>query len=305
MNKGWYKISEGNIKKAFLHVNSSKITVLRSDSDDWHGYAYQLITGDNGYFTENTSISNAHKDIMMFNSEIGVSFYLQNAVALTADGFNTTTYFYDVFSQYGLLYFSDRIHMVNETDFVISNGREEHARFTNQGETIETHLIDFPSGFKIQTSKFGKGTNGLYYEFGDYYNTSNYSAVMSTLYSPNGFDNWTFLETLTPKNQVIMDNLFFYDYDLIYSVNENNELIKSTDLLQTWEFVQSDFDKFFMKTETEWYKVTNDKLYYSNNSGSDWGFELDLPVGAQANYMDFEGDKMIIAGSSYLYIKHE
>ena len=128
---------------------------------------------------------------------------------------------------------------------------------------------------------------------------------MSTLYSPNGFDNWTFLETLTPMNQLIMDNLFFYDYDLIYSVNENNELIKSTDLLQTWEFVQSNFDKFFMKTETEWYKVANDKLYYSNNSGSDWEFELDLPVGAQANYMDFEGDKVIIAGSSYLYIKHE
>ena len=306
MKKDWYNIREGrNIKKAFLHTNSSKITVLSSDSDNWEGYAYQLNTGNSGYFIENSNGSNTHRDIMMFNSEIGVSALLGGSVLLTTDGFNTTTYFPHVFSQTSWWYFSDKIHMINEIDFIISNSRNQHVRFTNQGETIETHFIDIPAGFIFHNYKIGKGTNGLYYEFGDYYDTANHSGVMSTLYSPNGFDNWTFLETLTPMNQVIMDNLFFYDYNLIYSVNENNELIKSTDLLQTWEFVQSDFDKFFMKTETEWYKVANDKLYYSNNSGSDWEFELDLPAGSQANYMDFEGDKVIIAGSSYLYIKHE
>jgi len=311
MQRDWYKITETPTRKIFLHEGYTEFTALgystQENQSNW-GWVHRYEINENGYFTnQDIYLGNGISDLKMISKDVGVACGFN--IQYTLDGFKTyTTYHDDYFSTWVSDW--DKIIDVNENGFLIGDYKDKHYKSINQGDSYSTSTIEHPeNNFNIH--RRGIGSNGIYYEFGVMFQgTEANTNAFLVMTSPNGFDNWTlnyqeepWISSSIYDHQISL-NIVFYDYDLIYSINENRELIKSTDLTQTWQFVKSNVDAFFMKSETEWYMVSDDKLYHTTNSGNDWTFELDLPAGSTANDMDFTSNKIAIVGSNYIYLKH-
>lgn len=314
MTKDWYKVSEATTRKIFLHEGINEFIALGystiENQSNW-GWVVKYITNENGFsINQDIDLGNGITDLKMLNKNIGVATGTSR-VYYTLDGFKTSNNL-TITENNAFLWgtFRDFILDVDENGYKLGGFAEKHFLSNDQGNTYTSSIIELPTSEFTNIYKRGKGTNSIYYEFGIYYHStsSNIPPTKITRSSPNGFDNWTIIDNseFLPYSNLrsVLKNLFFYDYDLIYSINENRELIKSTDLTLTWQFVKSNVDAFFIKNETEWYMVSDDKLYHTTNSGIDWTFELDLPAGSTANDMSFTSNKIAIAGSNYIYIKH-
>jgi len=197
-------------------------------------------------------------------------------------------------------HYYDRFLKLDANEIIITDGYGWHCKFSPGLTGIQT----FPStlNFRFFTPKNGKGTDGYYYEFGlDFGSTPNKYTVLK---SPNGFDSWIIAyqnSQLTDRDR--LDNIVFCDYDLIFSRNSNNELVKSTDLGQTWQFIESDVSYFNAISRTEWYKQSGNKFYHTIDSGATWTEEYTLDSGDIITSMDIAENKILFASGTGIYIK--
>ncbi|MBU2061331.1 MAG: hypothetical protein KKH44_05700, partial [Bacteroidetes bacterium] len=66
----------------------------------------------------------------------------------------------------------------------------------------------------------------------------------------------------------------------------------------------SNVKSFFIKNRVSWYIVSDNKLYFTSDSGQNWSLELELPADSTVNYMSFSPNKTVLAGKNLLYINH-
>ena len=90
------------------------------------------------------------------------------------------------------------------------------------------------------------------------------------------------------------------------SVNTSKQLIESLDLAQTWTPIKEGVDEFYMRSETEWYAVSDESIISTNDAGANWNLEFNLPAGSIVNHIQFSTSKIVVCGNDgLLYIKHE
>jgi len=83
-------------------------------------------------------------------------------------------------------------------------------------------------------------------------------------------------------------------------------LLESNDMLKTWKVIKTDVTSIFLRTETQWYIQSGDKIYSTPDAGQTWNLELELPVGSVVNDISFAKSKIIISGNKGLhYLKIE
>jgi hypothetical protein len=157
---------------------------------------------------------------------------------------------------------------------------------------------------------FGKSTSdNKFYQLGILTDTKKYGNKYKNVVmeSPTGYSDWTVKDSISETD---LKQSFYYKFqniNRIFSINATDKtLVESTDLLKTWNVVKTDVTSIFLRTETQWYVQSGDKLLVTKDSGKNWELELELPVGSIINDIAFSKNKIIISGKKGLhYLKLE
>ncbi|MET0944278.1 MAG: hypothetical protein ABWY22_02600, partial [Flavobacterium sp.] len=164
---------------------------------------------------------------------------------------------------------------------------------------------------RVNIGAFGKSTSdGKFYQLGilsdsKKYGPDNYKNVV--MESTTGYSDWIVKDTISNTD---VKQSFYYKFkniNRILSVNSTDKtLVESKDMLKTWNVLKTDVTAVFLRTETQWYIQSNDKLYVTKDSGATWKLELELPAGSIINDISFSKNKIIISGKKGLhYLKIE
>lgn len=164
---------------------------------------------------------------------------------------------------------------------------------------------------RVNIGSFGKSTSdGKFYQLGiisdsKKYGANNYKNVV--MESTTGYSDWTVKDTISSTD---LKQSFYYKFkniNRIFSINATDKtLVESTDLLQTWNVVKTDITSIFLRTETQWYVQSGDKLLVTKDSGKNWELELEMPAGSIINDISFSKNKIIVSGKKGLhYLKLE
>ncbi|WP_165571349.1 IPT/TIG domain-containing protein [Flavobacterium reichenbachii] len=164
--------------------------------------------------------------------------------------------------------------------------------------------------YRVGFTAFGKSTsNGKFYELGimnDYIKYGSNKQQNVILESPTGYNNWTVIDTIS-KAKVGLSSYKFQNINKVLAVNPTDKtLVESTDMLKTWNVIKTDVTAVFLRTETQWYIQSGDKILVTKNSGATWELELELPAGSVVNDISFSTKKIIVSGKKGLhYLKLE
>lgn len=304
--KGWYKINIGNASyiKAFVFDNSNDIMALIGTNNP---KIMKLTTNENGYTINSPTLNINTIDLEMYDINTGVG---SNALEsyYTKDGFQTYTKFGDLYNAGAQIRLDvyDRLLLLDEGKCITTNTLGAHFATNDFGQT-ETYsetpsYLKNPSFTIVSMARcMGKGSDNIFYEIGLMGGSQDY--LKFTQKSSDGL-NWDPVDTLSTWD-FNFSSFKFYDYDLIFSKTSSNELAKSTDLSQTWQIVRGNIDQFFIENENRWYVISDSDLWLSEDAGSTWNLELDLPSNAVVKHMYFTENKILLCGENNLiYIKH-
>lgn len=163
---------------------------------------------------------------------------------------------------------------------------------------------------RLNVGAFGKSTSdGKFYQLGiindsKKYGNNKYKNVV--MQSATGYSDWIVKDTIS---DIVLNQSFYYKFqniNHILSIGTNKTLVESTDMLKTWNVIKTDVSAVFLRTETQWYIQSGDKLFVTKDSGKNWEFELELPTGSKVNDISFSKNKIIVSGSKGLhYLKIE
>jgi hypothetical protein len=165
---------------------------------------------------------------------------------------------------------------------------------------------------RLSINSFGKSTsNEKFYQLGliydlKKYGSNNYKNVV--LESETGYSNWIVKDTVSDVNPNLSWMKYkFLNINKIFSINANDKTLhESNDMLKTWKVIKTDVTSIFLRTETQWYIQSGDKLYVTTDSGQTWNLELELPAGSIVNDISFSKSKIIVSGNKgLLYLKIE
>ena len=303
--KGWYKIeTDVEIIKSFLFDDSNSITALidtQSSSTSFFGSVINFDGTINGYQSFSTNIPGGNKDdLLMLDSEIGVTVNSSTGF-FTSNSFLDTKSFGDFFGD-GEFAAEVEIKFIGDNSSVLVNCCSAHIYTDDGGETYSNSnaSTELFSSDRLRTRAYGKGSDNYFYEIGIDIGQNPFKNYV--IKSENGFNNWELVSNSFDLN--LGSNVHFFDSDLIFSI-ANDELRISTDLTNTWNVIRTNVQSFFIKDNSNWFIVSDDNLYSTNNSGTNWNLELELPTDSEVNYMSFATNKMLISGKNLLYIKHE
>ncbi|MDQ6470163.1 hypothetical protein RB619_05870 [Flavobacterium sp. LHD-80] len=163
---------------------------------------------------------------------------------------------------------------------------------------------------RLNVGAFGKSTSDdKFYQLGiindsKKYGNNKYKNVV--MQSATGYSDWIVKDTIS---DIVLNQSFYYKFqniNRILSIGTNKTLVESTDMLKTWNVIKTDVSAVFLRTETQWYIQSGDKLFVTKDSGKNWEFELELPTGSKVNDISFSKNKIIVSGSKGLhYLKIE
>jgi hypothetical protein len=164
---------------------------------------------------------------------------------------------------------------------------------------------------RLGISAFGKSTsNNKFYQLGILYDPdlygSNYKNVV--LESETGYSNWVVKDTVSDSNKNLSPHEYkFLNINKIFTISSvDKTLQESDDMLKTWKTVKTDVRSIFLRSETQWYIQSGNKIYVTTDAGLTWNLELDLPVGSIVNEISFSKSKIIVSGNKgLLYLKLE
>lgn len=277
-----------------------------SENTSYNPYFVMLEPTKNG-LRYNSSASYQSTDFYALSKDkVFVFSFIFTKIKYTTDGFESSIILNpDSFYSTNIFRSGDDrfIDCTNEL-CIVTTGFGNYFKYDFNSDTLEEFNYTAETGNNIgpyRLRKIIKASDGFYYGVGLFFDiwASPYELYFLAMKSSNGFDDWSIIHQTAPYKN--LSKALFVDSNLLYII-EDNKLMKSVDLGLNWELVEDNVSAIFMKNDTEWYKVSNDKLYYSSNAMASWEFEFDLPVGAEALSMDFTENKKIISGDGYMYI---
>lgn len=152
-------------------------------------------------------------------------------------------------------------------------------------------------------------TTGDIYALGIYWkNRKNGGTPAKTnlIMKSNDYLNWQVLDTVTANLDENLWGSKFIDTDLILTKDQDNDLLKSIDLAQTWSVLHSGVLRFAIRSRNEWYIYTTENTVESTTDGGQtWVVELELDEDNAVSSIDFANNKVLIAGLTKSYIKFE
>ena len=304
--KGWYKIeTDLDIRKAFVFDDSNTITFLHDrelSPLSYNGRVKKMSGDHSGYKVILTNLGGGNiYDLEMLNENIGVAV---NPVTgfFTTDGFETTKSFGDFWEE-GEMPVETEIKYVDANSSLIVNCCTAHIYTSDRGETYSSFNVaeEVFSSDSFRTRAYGIGSDNYFYEIGLDISSSPYAYYV--IKSANGYENWELVSySIEGKYS---GKTYFLDHDLIFNISPNDELRISTDLTNSWSIVKENVQNFFIKDRFNWFIISDNNLYGTNDSGANWNLELELPIDSQLNHMFFTSNKTILSGNKMLYIKHQ
>lgn len=164
--------------------------------------------------------------------------------------------------------------------------------------------------YRASITTFKKSSNGKFYQLGiinDYAKEGSNKHRNVVLESATGYSDWTVIDTISKANLNISYTYKFLNINNILTIDTTNKtLVASTDMLKTWNVIKTDVKNIFLRTETQWYIVSGDKIYVTKDSGATWELELELPADSSVNEISFSKTKIIVSGNKGLhYLKLE
>lgn len=303
--KGWYRIETGlEILKAFIFDDTNTINTFidtRPSPTSFFGDIRNIEGNSSGYQVYSTNTSGAYRnDLKMFSKDIGVS-TSPNSGYFTSNTFEESNRFGSFIDDEEIVVETYITH-IDANSSIIVNCCGAHIMTNNKGKTSKSANASKQlfSEDRLRIKAFGKGSDNYFYELGiDISSKPNKNYVIKSI---NGFDNWELVNNSVNLNYG--GKTHFIDFDLIFNKTNNDELQISNDLTNSWNIVKNNVQTYFIKDRTNWFIVSDNKLYSTNDSGTNWNLELELPADSEVNYMSFSTNKMLIAGKNLLYIKH-
>ena len=304
--KGWYQIeTDLEILKAFMFDDTNTINAFidtQSSSTSFFGDTRNIEGNDSGYQVYTTNTSGVYRnDFKMFSKDIGISTD-PNSGYFTSNTFEELKKFGN-FSDDGEFAIETYITHIDANSSIIVNCCGAHIMTDNKGETSSSANASEQlfSEDRLRVKAYGKGSDNYFYEFGIDIGSNPYKNYV--IKSINGFDNWELVNNSVNLNYG--GKTHFVDFDLIFNKTSNNELQVSNDLTNSWNIIKNNVQSFFIKDRASWFIVSDNNLYSTNDSGTNWHLELELPTNSEVNYMSFTTKKILISGKNLLFIKHE
>ena len=198
---------------------------------------------------------------------------------------------------------SGQIYTADKGATTIKSDPPSWATIISNGGSVATRLAISAFGKSVSDNKF--------YQVGLLYTLKNglYDLKNVVLQSETGYNDWVVKDSISKQanSKISSASYKFANINKIFGLNkEEKTLYASTDMLQTWEVIKTDVKAFFLRTETEWYIHSGDKLFVTKNSGTSWELELELPAGSVVNDVSFSKTKIIVSGNKGLhYLKIE
>ncbi len=324
MAKGWNKLTTlGNldIQSSTVFDNSKTIFSFAdndaSDNGFW-GAPKKLEGKSTGYASAYIPQSGSYGDFKMIDEKTGV---LTNTIAgfFTDSGFETkktitvTNAFSPAINGLKVGYLDDnicilttllsgQIYTKDKGATIVKNDPPAWAAKITAGGGVSSRLGASAYGKSVSDNKFYQ--LGMLYDLKKY-GSNNYKNVV--LQSETGYDNWIVKDTISKFDLKYSSSYKFVNINKIFTMNKTDKtLVVSTDMLQTWNVIKTDVTAFFLRSETQWYIQSGDKLYVTKNSGTSWELELELPAGSVVNDISFSKSKIIVSGNKGLhYLKLE
>lgn len=164
--------------------------------------------------------------------------------------------------------------------------------------------------YRASMTTLAKSTNGKFYQLGvinDFIKEGSNKHRNIVMESPTGYSDWTVIDTITKANLDLSYGYKFLNINKVFTIdNTNKALVASTDMLKTWSVVKTDVKSIFLRTETQWYIQSGDKIYVTKDAGATWELELELPAESVVNDISFSKSKIIVSGNKGLhYLKLE
>ncbi|MDB9954186.1 IPT/TIG domain-containing protein [Flavobacteriaceae bacterium] len=304
--KGWHQIeTDLEILKAFIFDDTNTINTFidtQSSSTSFFGDTRNIEGNSNGYQAYTTNTSGVYRnDFKMFNKDIGVSTD-PNSGYFTSNAFEESKSFGN-FIDDGEFVIETYITHIDANGSIIVNCCGAHIMTNDRGETSSSANASEQlfSEDRLRVKACGKGSDNYFYEFGIDIGSNPFKNYV--IKSINGFNNWELVNNTVDLN--FGGKTHFVDFDLIFNKTSNDELQISNDLTDSWNIIKTNVQSFFIKNRTNWFIVSDNKLYSTNDSGTNWNLELELPIDSEVNHMSFATNKMLISGKNLLYVKHE
>ncbi|WP_264531906.1 hypothetical protein [Flavobacterium sp. N502540] len=314
IEKGWNKLTT----LGDLDINTSSIIDNNYNVYSFYGenYPIKLQTSSSGYSKASIpslAIGGAFK---MFDDKKGVSTNTTQII-YSNDGFKTNKVI-NVGSNFNMIINGLRIGYLDENTTIINNQIAAQVYLADNGTTVIKNespswaKIDRPGGgitTRASISGFGKSaSNGKFYQIGKIYDQKKYGSIIKNivLESETGYSNWTVLDSISNGNQDY-SVYKFVDINKIVMTNITKETLEiSTDMMKTWSIIKTNVSRAFLRTSTQWYIQSGDKILVTKDSGINWELELELPSGSVVNDISFSKNKIILSGKKGLhYLKVE
>ncbi|MRX66345.1 hypothetical protein SAMN06265349_102237 [Flavobacterium resistens] len=305
--KGWNKINALgtlNIYRSTVLENSKTIFSLLDS-----GIPKKIEAKSTGY-TQTTISSSSFEEFQMIDDKTGILVSTPNA-SFTDNAFETTT---KITTEYRFTRSDLSIGFLENNNCILNTMVGGQVYTKDNGKTFIKNeppawAIDSKSDkVKLHVKAFGKSTsNGKFYQLGLIYDSNYNYDKNAVLESPTGYSDWTIKDTISKINKNILPLYKFKNINQILSINENDHtLVQSTDMLKSWTVVKTNVTSVFLRTETEWYIQSGDKLLVTKNSGASWELELELPADSYILDISFSKSKILISGFKGLqYLKIE
>ncbi|OUL64089.1 hypothetical protein [Flavobacterium sp. AJR] len=313
--KGWNKLNTlGNV-----NINNSSIfddskTIFSFINEN---LPVKLEPKASGYEQASINQPGYYGAFKMFNDKIGVLTNTRQAT-FTDNGFETTNKIVPE-NNFSIELNGLYIGYLDSKSSIINTVMGAQIYTADNGKTFvkndypmwATTVIKNGGNIRLNVKSFGKSTsNDKFYQLGRIYDPKKYGSNIqknAVMESETGYSNWIIKDTISNADTNLSLAYKFLNINKILSINNTDKTLQqSNDMLKTWTKIKSDVTSIFLRTETQWYIQSGDKLFVTKDSGATWELELELPTGSVINDISFSKTKIIISGNKGLhYLKLE
>lgn len=312
--KGWNKLTalgDVDINTSSVFDNSNTLFSYIKES-----VPVKLEPKSSGYTQASLNVSGYFGAFKMFDDKRGVLTTTTQAIYST-DGFETYKT-NNMGSNFNPIINGLRIGYLDDKISIINTQLSSQIYTADNGATIIKN--DSPGWSKIVTENglqaraivygFGKSSSdGKFYQVGyiNDYKKYGYKYKNLVMESATGYSDWIAKDSVSNATDNAQSGFKFININKIVSLHYiDKSLSVSTDMLKTWTKIKEDVSSVFLRTETQWYIQSGDKLFVTKDSGATWELELELPAGSVVNDISFSKTKIIVSGKKGLhYLKIE
>lgn len=312
--KGWNKLTvlgDVDINTSSVFDNSNTLFSYVKES-----IPVKLEPKSSGYAQASLNVPGYFGAFKMFDDKRGVLTTTTQAI-YSEDGFQTYKT-NNMGSNFNPIINGLRIGYLDDKISIINTQLSSQIYTADNGATIIKN--DSPGWSKIVAENglqaraivygFGKSTSdGKFYQVGyiSDYKKYGYKYKNLVMESATGYSDWIAKDTISNAVDNSQSGFKFININKIVSLHYTDKSLSvSTDMLKTWTKLKENVTAFFLRSETQWYIQSGDKLFVTKDSGATWDLELELPAGSVVNDISFSKTKIIVSGKKGLhYLKIE